>query len=262
VSLPLLPDWLLNMLRAKPSARFEMPPKVEAGQRNDMLFRLGRSLRARGLSEGEIISTLAVVNAQRCEPPLEADEVWKIGHNAASAPNQPGFRNGSTNGASSAAGGVFVVADWPEPEELGGELLPVPSLKESLIPEPLRGWIVDAAERVQCPPDYFAVAALVAAAQLVGRRIAIRPKQHDTWYEHANLWGAIVAPPGFAKSPAIQEAFRPTFRLESEARRQYEDAKRAAEVDREIAESNKTIIRNLRRESLPRASVNGSLGSL
>jgi putative DNA primase/helicase len=133
---------------------------------------------------------------------------------------------------------------WPEPEEIGGDLLAVPTLKETLIPEALKRWVLDTAERFQCPPDYFATAALVGLGQLLGRKIAIRPKQYDNWYEHANTWGGIVAPPGFMKSPAIQEAFHPLFRLERKARGEYEDAKRAAEVDREIAESNRNIIRN------------------
>ena len=149
--------------------------------------------------------------------------------------------NASLNGA----GGARVEGyGWPEPEEIGGELLAVPNLKETLIPEALRSWVLDTAERFQCPPDYFAAAALVEAGQLLGRKIAIRPKQHDNWYEHANLWGGIVAPPGFMKSPAIREAFHPLFRLERKARTEYDDAKRTAEVDREIAESNRTIIRN------------------
>ncbi len=143
------------------------------------------------------------------------------------------------------AGGARVEGyDWPEPEEIGGELLAVPNLKETLIPEALRSWVLDTAERFQCPPDYFGVAALVEAGQLLGRKIAIRPKQHDNWYEHANLWGGIVAPPGFMKSPAIREAFHPLFRLERDARTKYDDAKRTAEVAREIAESQRTIIRN------------------
>lgn len=149
--------------------------------------------------------------------------------------------NASINGA----GGARVEGcDWPETEEIGGELLGVPTLKETLIPEALRSWVLDTAERFQCPPDYFAAAALVEAGQLLGRKIAIRPKQHDNWYEHANLWGGIVAPPGFMKSPAIREAFLPLFRLEREARTKYDDAKRTAEVAREIAESQRTIIRN------------------
>jgi hypothetical protein len=149
-------------------------------------------------------------------------------------------RSGESQPAQTAAR----VDDWPEFDEIGGELLPVPRLKATLIPEALRGWVLDTAERFQCPPDYFAMAALVEAGQLLGRMIAIRPKQHDNWYEHANLWGGIVAPPGFMKSPAIREAFHPLFRLERQARTKYDEAKRAAEVDREIAESNRTIIRN------------------
>ena len=134
--------------------------------------------------------------------------------------------NASLNGA----GGARVEGyGWPEPEEIGGELL---SCAEPQRDADSRGPEVMGAghrERFQCPPDYFAAAALVEAGQLLGRKIAIRPKQHDNWYEHANLWGGIVAPPGFMKSPAIREAFHPLFRLERKGahrvRRRQEDGR-------------------------------------
>jgi putative DNA primase/helicase len=124
----------------------------------------------------------------------------------------------------------------------------VPSLEEKLIPESLRPWVLDTSERFQCSPEYFAVPALIEVGQLLGPRIAIRPKQYDNWYEHDNLWGAVVAPPGFKKSPAIREAFYPLFRLERKAHREYEDAKRGAEVAREIAQATRTVIRQKLRE--------------
>ena len=46
---------------------------------------------------------------------------------------------------------------------------------------------------------------------------AIRPKRLDSWYEAANLWGAIVGSPGVLKSPALNEALRPLRELESKA---------------------------------------------
>jgi putative DNA primase/helicase len=244
VALPEIPRWLLDRINAPTKPHFEMPARVGEGKRNETLFRIGRSLKARGVAEAEILAELQSANGQRCDPPLDGSEIAQIAHSAATTPDRAEFIGWHNRVGQRASGAPHVSEEWPEPEELGSELLPVPSLKEALIPEALRPWVLDTAERFQCPADYFAVAGLVEAGQLLGRRIALRPKQHDRWYEHANLWGGIVAPPGFMKSPAIREAFQPLFRLEKQARTKYEDAKRVAEVEREIAESNRTIIRN------------------
>ncbi len=83
-------------------------------------------------------------------------------------------------------------APWPDPQPLPAGLPDVPAFEPELLPESFRGWVTDVAERMQCPPDYPAVAAMVAAAALIGRQVAIRPKQRDDWTVIPNLWGAIV----------------------------------------------------------------------
>ncbi len=251
VTLPDVPAWLLERMKPVAAQRFELPDQVSEGTRNDTLYRSGRALRAQGVGEAEILAALTVTNRERCAPPLSEEEIQKIAHNAATTPDSQEFaeKRAAVNGWVHASAALS--DGWPEPEEIGGELPAVPTLKETLMPEPLRAWVLDASDRMQCPPDYFITAAVVEAGALLGRRISIRPKQHDNWYEHANLWGAIVAPPGFMKSPALREAFHPLFRLERKARVAYDEVKRSAEVDREIAESNRTIIRNrLRRKDL------------
>lgn len=213
------------------------------------LYEQARKLLGRDADQYTLLEALDLELARLCERPEykppewlgETDKDDAIGEVAKRARQDFAAED---KPAASAGAGIALADEWPEPEELGPELLEVPGLKAGMIPEALRPWVLDTAERFQCPPDYFAVAALVEAGQLLGRRIAIRPKQHDTWWEHANLWGGIVAPPGFMKSPAIREAFGPLFRLERAARLRYEDAKREAEVAREIAESNRGIIRN------------------
>jgi hypothetical protein len=51
---------------------------------------------------------------------------------------------------------------WPEPTPLPDPLPKVARFNEALLPEVLRPWVMDIANRMQCPPDYPAVAALVA----------------------------------------------------------------------------------------------------
>lgn len=56
---------------------------IPEGQRNDAIFRLGCSLRARGLTEAAIQAALLEENRVRCQPPLPDDEVRRIAVSAA-----------------------------------------------------------------------------------------------------------------------------------------------------------------------------------
>jgi len=63
----------------------------------------------------------------------------------------------------------------------------------------------------------------VAAAAVIGRKVAIRPKRQDDWAVVPNLWGLAVGPPGIMKSPALAEALRPLHRLITDAHARYEE---------------------------------------
>src|SRR5262249_38789040 len=91
---------------------------------------------------------------------------------------------------------------WPEPLPLESELPPVEPFADDLLPVALRPLVRDVAERMQTPADYPAVVAVLCLAGVVNRRAVIQPKAHDTsWVVVPNLWGGIIAPPGFMKSP-------------------------------------------------------------
>ncbi len=112
--------------------------------------------------------------------------------------------------------------DWPdEPKPVRYELRPVPTLETGMIPDPLRGWLADIAERVSCPLDFPAVGALVALAVVVGRKLGIRPKRQDDWTVVPNLWGGVIGRPGVMKTPALAEATKPLRRLEADARKRH-----------------------------------------
>lgn len=105
--------------------------------------------------------------------------------------------------------------DWPVPTPLPNALPPVDPFDAELLPVALRGWVMDIAHRMQCPPDFPAVAALVALSSLIGARAVIQPKAFDDWQVVPNLWGAVVGRPGVKKSPALGEALRPLNRLQA-----------------------------------------------
>lgn len=124
---------------------------------------------------------------------------------------------------------------WPEPLPLPEEHETVPRLTPDMLPPSLQGCLHDIAERMQCPLEFPAVAALVALASLIGRNLAIRPKRFDDWYEVGNLWGLIIGPPGILKTPAIEAAIEPIHRLEKEARARYAREHEADETDDKVA---------------------------
>ncbi|MBP7075349.1 MAG: DUF3987 domain-containing protein, partial [Rhabdochlamydiaceae bacterium] len=106
---------------------------------------------------------------------------------------------------------VLQSIEWPEPTPLNAiknELSPVVSLPPALIPEPYQDWLIDIAERMQCPLDYVAVGSLIVTASLIGTGCGIRPKARDSWTVIPNLWGGIIGAPSTLKSPALKEILR------------------------------------------------------
>jgi hypothetical protein len=126
---------------------------------------------------------------------------------------------------------------WPDPEPLPTGLPTVAPFDLTLLPTALCPWIDDIAERMQCPPDYPAVAAMVCLATVVGRQVAIRPKQRDDWTVTPNLWGAVVGRPSLLKTPAIQEPIRMIEALETLAREAHEREERHHAAELLVAEA-------------------------
>jgi hypothetical protein len=113
--------------------------------------------------------------------------------------------------------------EWPEPESIRAELLPVKTLSPEMLPSSIRAWVLDTAERMECPIDYIAAIALVALGSVIGSRCRIQPKQKDTqWQEVPNIWGGIVAYPGMKKSPAIAASLDFLNKLERQNHDTYE----------------------------------------
>ncbi|MBT5390700.1 MAG: DUF3987 domain-containing protein [Alphaproteobacteria bacterium] len=112
-----------------------------------------------------------------------------------------------------------------------------------MIPEPYRAWLVDIAERMQCPLDYVAVSAVVVTSSLIGAGCGIRPKRHDTWTVIPNLWGCIIGAPSTLKSPALKEIMKPLELLEAEAREIYEKDQQNYDIDIEAYKASREVIK-------------------
>ncbi|QDM29487.1 DUF3987 domain-containing protein [Tardiphaga sp. vice352] len=123
---------------------------------------------------------------------------------------------------------------WPNPTQISSTLAPVEQLHPELLPDAIRGYIWDVADRQQSPPDFAAVAAICAIAALVGNRVRISPKQADDWEVVPTLWGAIIGRPSAMKSPALHAALRPIYAIQDEQRKLWEEASKEAVVDNEL----------------------------
>ncbi len=237
------PLWLLDLIdnagkasappaksvnTTSPGTHFTWPVRITDGQgREDFILRAAGRLRGKGLDQAEIERTLLDYNTCHVCPPLDTDAVLDRA------------RRYETDDPIDAANHI----DWPEPEDIKATLPPVPPFDERLLPSVFRPWITDIAERMQCPIEYLAVGAMVAAGSKVGNRIGIQPKRHDTgWVEVPNLWGAVVGRPGVMKSPALAQVLAPLRRLEGQALTAFTATRAQFEIDKMQYEAAKKHI--------------------
>jgi putative DNA primase/helicase len=126
---------------------------------------------------------------------------------------------------------------WPEPIPLEPALPPVQPLPLEYLPRALRPLIQDTAERMQVPSDYPAANAVVTLGGCVNRRAIIQPKREDfSWKVVPKLWGGIVGPPGFLKSPVTRAVTSPVVHIEELWREEHRLAAEDYEVAMEQAE--------------------------
>ncbi|ATQ67411.1 MULTISPECIES: YfjI family protein [Methylosinus] len=124
-----------------------------------------------------------------------------------------------------------VKASWPAPKPIESSLPAVARLDADLLPEAIRDYVLDVADRQQAPPDFAAIAAICGLASIIGNAARVRPKQHDDWEVVPNLWGAIIGRPSAMKSPAMRSALAPVYALQDALRKEWEAAQREADIE-------------------------------
>jgi len=111
--------------------------------------------------------------------------------------------------------------EWPDPVPLPDGLPPVAAFDLALLPEVLKPWAADIAERMQAPSDYVAVAIMAAVGAVIGRKVGIRPQASTDWTVTPNQWALLIGRPGVLKSPAMEAALAPMKRLGAVAVERY-----------------------------------------
>jgi hypothetical protein len=74
---------------------------------------------------------------------------------------------------------------------------------------------------------------------VIGCKVGIRPKKEDDWIEVANLWGMLVARPGFMKTPAASQVMAPVHHLERISAENYGALQREYAFEKEIYKSKR-----------------------
>ncbi|MEK4035810.1 DUF3987 domain-containing protein [Methylocystis sp. IM3] len=150
--------------------------------------------------------------------------------------------------------------EWLEPKPLPCGLLPVMPFALDYLPESISAWVGDISDRMQCPPDFVGIAAIVALGSALGRKVGIRPQAQTDWTEVPNLWACIVGRPGAMKSPAMQEALKPLHRLEANARKDHEEQLKEYEANVALHKIGKDIQAARARDALKKGlSTDGIL---
>jgi Protein of unknown function (DUF3987) len=109
--------------------------------------------------------------------------------------------------------------NWPEIKPLSPKNPPTPALSTELLPQAIRPYVKDCADRLQVPPEMIATPLLISFGNVIGKKFAIYPKRNDhSWYAHPNLWGCCVAPPSSLKSPTLAAGLRFSAEIEAELR--------------------------------------------
>lgn len=172
---------------------------------------------------------------------------------------EPNGRQGplSTSGSPASTLPAESSIAWPDLKPLPSELPSVQPYEASMLPMVLRRFVDDIAERMQCPPDFVAVAIVVVLGSVIGRRVGIRPKRQDDWLVVANLWGAVIGRPSLLKTPAIKGPLALLQRLEAEARERYDAAMIEFEQQSLVAKARKKDLESKLHKAVAKGAAQG-----
>lgn len=138
------------------------------------------------------------------------------------------------------------IAPQPLPESRP-DVLP---FQAEMLPDAIRDYVFDVANRQQSLPDFVAVTAIVGLSGLLGRKALIRPKQLDDWSVTPNQWGAIIGRPSAMKSPSMKEALKPLRQLGEKAKQKFEEEKKNYEEDSQLIELEKLVAKGKAKKAL------------
>ncbi|MCQ2044994.1 Protein of unknown function [Stutzerimonas kunmingensis] len=133
---------------------------------------------------------------------------------------------------------------------------------DGLMPNMLRDYVRDAADRTQCPPDFVAVALITSISAVVGRKLTFHPKQEDTWEVAANQWGCLIGKPSTMKSPALKQAIRPLKELEDREKEIYRKSMATHKATSEILELERKTAKDRAKKLMAEGKKEAAIAAL
>lgn len=201
--LPVPPPWLADLLDGLAAGRISRAVSAVAGDgdanplpegsRNEALARLAGSMRRVGMSRAEITAALRQINRDRCQPPLDEQEVDDIARKIARyEPDQTWVAFAEDHAAQDAAESAAVEPSVPgDPGPMPDHLLHVPGI----IGDVMR-YIDSISHRPQ--PVLALGASICLMSVLCGRKV------RDAHGSRPNVYVIGVAPSGAGKEAARQ----------------------------------------------------------
>ncbi|MBL8762229.1 MAG: DUF3987 domain-containing protein, partial [Phycisphaerae bacterium] len=121
---------------------------------------------------------------------------------------------------------VEALADKTEPESVTPHATVAPAFKPfpaEVLPEPIRGFVTEAAKAIGCDASYIALPLLSALAAAIGNTHRIALKRG--WTEPSIVWTAIVGESGTMKTPAFKLAMKAIRNAQDRAWKEHEAAR-------------------------------------
>lgn len=118
----------------------------------------------------------------------------------------------------------------------------------SLFPKEICEFIEETAKSLQCPNDFIGISVLATISTAIGNSKVIEVK--NSWREGATLYCSVVAEPGSKKTPAINKAVSPLWKIQQQYAKEYQDKLEnykleSANFDKEIIGYRKSKEKNL-----------------
>ena len=193
-----------------------------------------------GKGEAAIFQQASGALGFKCQHNSCADKSWQDVRTLVDGPRESRKRQAAYATAPAVDAGDH---NWQEPKPIQPVLHPVPVFDpDTLLPEALRDWVMDEADRMPCPLDFIAAGALVALGSIIGARCTIKPKSRDDWLVVPNLWGGIVGSPSTKKSSAISSALKPVDCLIAQAMKTNQTELKAFESENVVFNAKKDAI--------------------
>ncbi|MDY0292777.1 MAG: YfjI family protein [Desulfuromonadaceae bacterium] len=111
----------------------------------------------------------------------------------------------------------------------------LPRISPDMLPNEVGKWVQDVCDRIESPFEIGVVNALSLIGNLIGNRVAIKPKANDYNYlEYPNIWGMVIGSPSIKKTPVFNEISKSVNRLQAKEAKKYSEDMKQFNDDMEI----------------------------